>query len=427
MLRITERLSPPTKVRFTQFLHPARGLRRVVMVEQQPLPMDELHNFIDGFEMLQYEYMTKAMSLPLKALGTTACVGPLFWWDLVETKIIFRKTDVRKRGSTRGWQLFLSHDIEENTTTGFYKGTESSNMTEVLSVFKNCADDAYHPLLLPLIIFEIECMSHTELKQRDVRNWVRRIEYQISLKFENPADDSYHLAALQTEQLRRDMVECQAQALWKAPKDYIRVLQTFRACLGRMDSEIHTGLPNTKNVAETHRKFASRVNLLEKRFENQSTYVETTLMRLSMQRDALDNLIARQENRLTVKLAGEQRALAYASKRDSTAMKALSLIGAIFLPGAYVASIMSTTFFDFHDSATLSSAVSPRFWLYWVVVMPLTACVVAVWFLWERQRKRTTHEVAEALKQQGVNVDQMEAEVLAAMQERRNSREERYV
>lgn len=54
-------------------------------------------------------------------------------------------------------------------------------------------------------------------------------------------------------------------------------------------------------------------------------------------------------------------------------------------------------------------------------------CVVAAWYIWERQRKRRTHEVAEALKQQGVNVDQMEAELLAAMRERvRASGEERY-
>lgn len=90
-------------------------------------------------------------------------------------------------------------------------------------------------------------------------------------------------------------------------------------------------------------------------------------------------------------------------------------------------SILSTTFFDFHDSADLSSAVSPRFWLYWVVVVPLTVCVVAAWYIWERQRKRKTHEVAEALKQQGVNVDRMEAELMAAMRERvRASGEERF-
>jgi hypothetical protein len=36
-------------------------------------------------------------------------------------------------------------------------------------------------------------------------------------------------------------------------------------------------------------------------------------------------------------MAGEQRKLAYASKRESTAMKVISLLGSIFLPGAYLA------------------------------------------------------------------------------------------
>lgn len=61
----------------------------------------------------------------------------------------------------------------------------------------------------------------------------------------------------------------------------------------------------------------------------------------------LVNLIASQENRLNVRLAGEQRALAYASKNDSTAMKGLSLLGAIFLPGAYVAvSVLRSSAYD---------------------------------------------------------------------------------
>lgn len=36
-------------------------------------------------------------------------------------------------------------------------------------------------------------------------------------------------------------------------------------------------------------------------------------------------------------MAGEQRKLAHASKRDSSTMKTISLLGSIFLPGAYLA------------------------------------------------------------------------------------------
>lgn len=177
--------------------------------------------------------------------------------------MIFRKADVKKRGTTRGWELFLSHDIEENITTGFYKGTEFSNISDVLSVLKSCADHSYHPLLLPLIVFEIECISHTEMKQRDVRARVRIIERQLEQKLQNPAEDGNHMAELHTELLRREMVECHAQALWKPPKDYIRILQSLRACLGRTDSAIQTASSNPEGLADTRRKFVARVDLLE--------------------------------------------------------------------------------------------------------------------------------------------------------------------
>jgi len=36
-------------------------------------------------------------------------------------------------------------------------------------------------------------------------------------------------------------------------------------------------------------------------------------------------------------LAGEQRKLAAASKRDSTSMKAISILATVFLPGTYIA------------------------------------------------------------------------------------------
>lgn len=42
--------------------------------------------------------------------------------------------------------------------------------------------------------------------------------------------------------------------------------------------------------------------------------------------------------------------IAYASKRDSTAMKAISLMATLFLPGSYLASIFSMTFFNFQNS-----------------------------------------------------------------------------
>lgn len=61
----------------------------------------------------------------------------------------------------------------------------------------------------------------------------------------------------------------------------------------------------------------------------------------------LYNLLSQRESKIQFQMAGEQRRLAHASKRDSTAMKTISLLGAVFLPGTFLASVFSMTFFDF--------------------------------------------------------------------------------
>lgn len=160
-------------------------------------------------------------------------------------------------------------------------------MTDVLDSLKQCADNSYHPLLLPLIIFETECMADTEMRQRKNRDWLRNIERLVRKEFERQTDDSYRQAELHAELLRRDIVQCHAQLSWKAPKDYIRILQSFRACLEGMDPEVQRPISNTKEVAETHRKFGSRIHFLEQRFESLSVYVDQTLMRLSIQQNAV--------------------------------------------------------------------------------------------------------------------------------------------
>lgn len=63
--------------------------------------------------------------------------------------------------------------------------------------------------------------------------------------------------------------------------------------------------------------------------------------------------MSQREARLNLQIAGEQRRIAHASKRDSTAMKTLSLLGALFLPGTYLASVFGMSFFNFEDGKPL--------------------------------------------------------------------------
>ena len=81
-------------------------------------------------------------------------------------------------------------------------------------------------------------------------------------------------------------------------------------------------------------------------------------------------------------------AIAVDGKRDSIAMKTISILGIVFLPGTFVATLFSMDMFDWGSSdsgGVKKLTVSPSIWIYWVIVIPLTLITFLVWALWSRR------------------------------------------
>lgn len=128
-------------------------------------------------------------------------------------------------------------------------------------------------------------------------------------------------------------------------------------------------------------------------------------------------------------MAAQQRRLAHASKRDSTAMKTLSLLGALFLPGTFLASVFSMTFFDFNVSGngndgdstsdngvvTGGAQVSQYLWVYFVVTVPLTLFIVGSW-LWMDKRRERQYALEDEDIEKGI--ERMETEIMAIMRQK---------
>lgn len=57
------------------------------------------------------------------------------------------------------------------------------------------------------------------------------------------------------------------------------------------------------------------------------------------------------------------------------------------------------SFFHFAPSADGGSeqwTVSPKFWMYWVVTIPVTALTVGIWFVFQRRHSSGTGSVANS-------------------------------
>ena len=116
--------------------------------------------------------------------------------------------------------------------------------------------------------------------------------------------------------------------------------------------------------------------------------------------------MAQEDNNLNARMA-------VASSRDSSSMKALAVITAVFLPGEFIGTLFGVSMFDWQDidpsdNDNNSSAaagekhpiVSSRFWVYWATTLPLTIgilCFWRAWWVWQDRyfRKHLSRELSE--------------------------------
>ncbi|OLN86525.1 hypothetical protein CCHL11_10282 [Colletotrichum chlorophyti] len=391
-----------------------------------------------------YESMVRVMRLPFRAIEGTSVVGPFFWCDFDQDdedptlQIVFRKSDVRKKGKTRGWELMLSHRFSTGITSGYVKGTPSSDIVTAIEHLVSCTHQVGHPMLLPVIILSHDLSSRNDEKQRDARDWLRRLEHAVSMRNEIEDEEGYVSkdGYLDVDAISRDLVECHSQVLWKRPQAYQEIVKEMEAALAKFKA----GVPaerNTSSVDKLHRSMLARLDFYKAKLKGIENYQATTLERLHIQRSAglltcrvrlfgkaiadgatqLYNLLNQRESKIQFQMAGEQRRLAHASKRDSTAMKTISLLGAVFLPGTFLASVFSMTFFDFGRDA--DPVISKELWVYFAITVPLTVVIVVGWIVYDKQREgKFAVEDADLEK----NIEHMEADIMAMMRKRTMSK-----
>lgn len=96
----------------------------------------------------------------------------------------------------------------------------------------------------------------------------------------------------------------------------------------------------------------------------------------------------------SAKEAKKAAEMAEQSQQDSAAMKALTVIAAIFLPTTVVLNFFSASFVETTDSGM---HLVHEWWLFAAIGLPLTLVVLMLWYLWmQYQLRRVRRKRAEA-------------------------------
>ncbi|KAE8441435.1 hypothetical protein EG329_004961 [Mollisiaceae sp. DMI_Dod_QoI] len=91
------------------------------------------------------------------------------------------------------------------------------------------------------------------------------------------------------------------------------------------------------------------------------------------------SFIAQKDAKASIEISNLSAQLALNSKRDSSAMKTISIVGMLFLPGTFIAAIFSMPVFNWEGNGT--PIAKPAFGYYWAIMLPLTTVVLVVWSL----------------------------------------------
>lgn len=211
---------------------------------------------------------------------------------------------MRKKGKTRGWEMMLSHSFRTGITSGYIKGTPSSDVVKALTHVKACgaAQASSHPMLLPAILLAHDLSPANDQKQRDARDWVRRLENAVSLRDEVQECEMYFqeggAGMLEIDGLSRDLVECHGHVMWKRPQAYaalcgemVRAMEAFKTRWGffAVDEERLDASERSHRVAvgRLHGSILSRIDFYRVKLKGLENYIHTTLERLKVQREAV--------------------------------------------------------------------------------------------------------------------------------------------
>ncbi|KAI1156598.1 hypothetical protein F4825DRAFT_403341 [Nemania diffusa] len=401
------------------------GIRLVVQPDVQA--PETFVSDVVSLELNKYESLIRKMDLPFQGLEASTAVGPFFWWSLDEEsanpklRFVFRKSDTQWKGTSRGWEMMLTYCFRSRITSGYVKGTESAEIKQLLRHLTACSRPVTHPLLLPVLLIH-DLSAKNDQDQRAGRENVRRLEGALSQRYQMNGAIGYGPdTEIDLDSLNRQLTECQCRVLQKKPQAWLnavhRAEKATHAFWETLQRHTQGGTPDHR-LQELHRDLLNRLDFLAGRLESLDIYANVSLERLKGQREVMLSILDQRESRLSLRIAAQQHRLADASKRDSTSMKTLTFFGSLFLPGTFISSLFSMSFFDFRQD--LKNSTSRNLWLYFVLMVPLTIFFVSIWWWVDQARCKQIDEEDE--DEDGVNMQALESHIMRDIQKRTGAR-----
>ena len=263
-------------------------------------------------------------------------------------------------------------------------GWESQRL---LALLQERASFAMHPMLVPIVAAEIATyVSAVTVDAADKR----MLDIEIATG-QHPYDDEHRVDPMKIDFVKstRDLNSNSTNLgiLEMRMENQRRLFNEIKDIIDELPVLVENE-DRRKYLQQISRSLKEQVEYLASQNENLLFRVHHIQRKAQTQLAVVYNFIAQRDNKLNIEVARDSKAIAAASKRDSSAMKTIAVLTIVFLPGTFIAALFSVPMFNWQASGE-GTVVSGRIWIYWAFTIPLTIIVIIVWFLWMRRKAIT--------------------------------------
>ncbi|KAJ0116781.1 uncharacterized protein J7T55_009932 [Diaporthe amygdali] len=267
-----------------------------------------------------------------------------------------------------------------------------------------CKSFAFHPLVLPMIFVEHErkrLFNAIDDRSTELEERILELETRVNKEAKKEVDQQAKKEEARQTMTQRD---CEAIQLWRS-------MSSLKNGLGSLYMELESMRDHLKTLPRSPPKPDRESGSDQETDQGAGMYIDTKLKEMMAEfrsktrkceglLGAMTLATQMEWNYYTRRDAQVNFSIATATKMDSSQMKQISLLGMIFLPGTFLATFFSMTFFSWipQDSAQI---ISPWLGLYGGLTLLLTSGTI----LWFRNWATTEIEDAKENLQQELDRD----------------------
>ncbi|KAL2066409.1 hypothetical protein VTL71DRAFT_2480 [Oculimacula yallundae] len=352
--------------------HPFQGGLRILLQEwdddyyatRQAVPFKDLATFQDIISALslssEYPYLFRHSDFVAPRILTEN--DPVS--SATITSVVFQGPPFSATFTT----LSLSYNSQTRVTSAFLGYVKSGNEGLLPSILLS-RGVARHPLMLPLV-----CLNNFLQILRKETLWQSRERNNLALLLSRAAQAS-HLDSVDFPAIHERLIESHL-ALTNAMGHFVDVSSTiFKVNLGKTAEMLSPESRGDPYFIEKTTDLTRCIDLVDVAARDLILHRGRISMRIDVLQKVLYNHMQQRDSEInrdlakrSAKMAKESTAIAEATRRDSSSMKAIATMFS-----------MSIFFGVTEDSRVTTNS---SFWMYWAITIPLTLGVLGTWIAW---------------------------------------------